>query len=111
MVEKYSKRANWDNAQDIVFINAIVEQTLAGNITQNGYTKEAWASILKEFKEKISCNYDTEQLLNRLNILKGHYKIAMELHYKASGFGWDPTNFLFTAKEDVWADYIKPSYV
>ncbi|KAL5701709.1 hypothetical protein ACHQM5_027019 [Ranunculus cassubicifolius] len=100
-------RANWDDAQDIALADAMVEQTIAANVTQNGFTKQAWGAILNEFKEKTECNYDVNQLRNRMNILKGRYRIAKDMRDSASGFGWEPTTGAFTAPKTVWADYLK----
>ncbi|KAL5722088.1 hypothetical protein ACHQM5_005652 [Ranunculus cassubicifolius] len=100
-------RANWDEAQDIAFTDAMVKQAIASNVTKNGFTKQAWGAILNEFKEKTDCNYDVDQLRNRMNILKARYKIAKDMRDNASGFGWESTTGAFTAPKTVWAEYLK----
>ncbi|KAF9597840.1 hypothetical protein IFM89_021925 [Coptis chinensis] len=99
-------RANWNDNLDVIFSDAVVKETLDGNVTQNGFTKVGWNNILKDFNEQSQCDYNMDQVRNRLNNLKSKYKVAKALTV-LSGFGWDPTTCVFTASSAVWDEYLK----
>ncbi|KAF9612012.1 hypothetical protein IFM89_037295 [Coptis chinensis] len=98
--------ANWNDNLDVIFSDEVVKETLDGNVTQNGFTKVGWNNILKDFNEKSQCDYNMDQVSNRLNNLKSKYKVAEALT-SLSGFGWDPTTCVFTASSVVWDEYLK----
>ncbi|KAF9623113.1 hypothetical protein IFM89_037515 [Coptis chinensis] len=99
-------RANWNDNLDVIFSDAMVKETLDGNVTQNGFTKVSWNNILKDFNEQSQCDYNMDQVRNRLNNLKLKYKVAKALTI-LSGFGCDPTTCVFIASSAVWDEYLK----
>ncbi|XP_010495586.1 PREDICTED: uncharacterized protein At2g29880-like [Camelina sativa] len=42
-----------------------------------------------------------------MKVLRGRYNGLAELFRFSSGFGWDPVTKKFTARDEVWDDYLK----
>ncbi|CAH8263598.1 unnamed protein product [Arabidopsis lyrata] len=63
--------------------------------------------ILPPINKQLGAKKTYSEYRNRMKILKGRYKSMAELLRFSSGFGWDPETKKFTARDEVWDDYLK----
>lgn len=63
--------------------------------------------ILPPLNKQLGTKKTYNEYRNRLKILKGKYKSLADLLRFSSGFGWDPETKKFTARDEVWDDYLK----
>ncbi|KAL1200341.1 hypothetical protein V5N11_034085 [Cardamine amara subsp. amara] len=63
--------------------------------------------ILTKLNEKLGSKKTYPQYRNRMKIFKQKYQSWTDLLRFSSGFGWDPETKKFTARDEVWDDYLK----
>ncbi|RAL44789.1 hypothetical protein DM860_003548 [Cuscuta australis] len=63
--------------------------------------------ILPELNKRLGCNKNYLNYQSRLKWFKNKWNAYSELMRFSSGFGFDSTTKMFTATDEVWADYFK----
>lgn len=77
---------------------------------KNGWTKEGWRSITKQFNEKFPlAHFTRQQMQSKEKELKENYKIIQDAR-KNSGASWDESLCMIIAKPNVWGEMIKVSH-
>lgn len=58
MARKNAQRASWDNEKDAFLVDAMLEQTLAGERADPGWKKEAWRTATTVLNGCFAVSYD-----------------------------------------------------
>jgi hypothetical protein len=94
----------WTN-EDVDKLLAAIQNNLVGNPADNGFSKETWTKILKDFNERSQLTLKKEQLQSKLHSLKEKYFIFKDMKNQ-SGWGWDDVRQIPDIDERVWNDYV-----
>ena len=90
-------------------MEAYLHQDNIGNRVNGSFTTHAFDNILKELLENFPNKHiDKEKLQNRMKHMKKKWFACYDIFKNGmSGFGWDPTNEMFTAEPEVWQQVIE----
>jgi len=80
-------KAIWDNDAVDILCDVCIAEIEAGNRPGTSFTKVGWENMVKNISEKTQRGYDKAQLKNKLELLKGEWKLWKQLIGKETGLG------------------------
>jgi hypothetical protein len=107
-------RTYWTPPMDRYLIDLLLDQVHRGNKFGQTFISQAWIDMAALFNVKFQSHHDKDVLKNRYKHLRRLYNEIKNL-LENSGFSWDETREMITAKDHIWDAYIKvncfPSYM
>jgi Myb/SANT-like DNA-binding domain len=106
-VEKEKEnKIRWNKRMEEVLFLELLEQANNGKSADNGFKKEAWVAALDAVMAVTTQWALVEQCSNKNDAYKTLWKEWMWIG-KQSGFGFDESIGLYTARDSAWEDLIK----
>ena len=93
---------NWTSTMDRYLIELLQDQVQIGH----KFVSKAWIEMVRLFNAKFGCHHDKVGLRNKYKHLRGQYN-DINIFLDQSGFSWDETGEMVTAKDYVWDSYTK----
>ena len=100
-------KAIWDNDVVDILCDVCIVEIEVGHRPGTSFTKIGWENMVKNISEKTQRGYDKAQLKNKLELLKGEWKLWKQLIGKETGLGWNGNNNTVDASEEWWRSKIK----
>ncbi|MQM02352.1 hypothetical protein Taro_035118 [Colocasia esculenta] len=94
----------WTEEKDVLFIQLLTDEVLAGETDAFALTDYAWANIKKSFNEGVEGYYSKSALKHRLTYYKTAY-ITIEDLLRNAAFTWDVDNCCVHAESVQWEYY------
>ncbi|XP_010269913.1 PREDICTED: L10-interacting MYB domain-containing protein-like isoform X2 [Nelumbo nucifera] len=99
-------KAKWTPPRDDYLVELMIDRLPFGwKKSENGFTKQAWLSMVIRFNRKFGLDFEKAQLRNRYTNLRRMYFIIKSL-INQNGFGWDDAQQTITASDEDWNRYI-----
>ncbi|KAJ6745311.1 hypothetical protein OIU74_028071 [Salix koriyanagi] len=99
-------RTYWTPPMDHYLIDLLLDQVQRGNKFGQTFISQAWIDMTASFNVKFQSHHDKDVLKNRYKHLRRLYNEIKNL-LDNSGFSWDETREMITAKDHIWDAYIK----
>ncbi|XP_058224209.1 uncharacterized protein LOC131333613 isoform X3 [Rhododendron vialii] len=99
-------RMYWTLPIDHYLIDLLLDQVQRGNKIGHAFMIHAWNEMVVSFNSKFRLQYDKEVLNSRYKYLRQQYNDVSFL-LDESGFYWDETGEMVTAKENFWDSFAK----
>ncbi|GJY92345.1 Myb/SANT-like domain, harbinger transposase-derived nuclease domain protein [Tanacetum coccineum] len=100
----------WSNVEESKLVEELVTMVTSGlYIADNGFKSGYLQHLKKHFKKALpDSNKSVKNIESKVKTMKKDWKTVYDMVYgsSTSGFGWDESNKLLTASNDVWNDYI-----
>jgi Myb/SANT-like DNA-binding domain len=101
---KRAAPAKWSDDDIKSLLTGLLDAKDKGLTSENGFKASVWSSISARYNDpQKQANRACESKWARL---KTDYR-AVKFLRDLSGFGWDSTNFLVTAEDEVWEELAK----
>ncbi|XP_019415148.1 PREDICTED: uncharacterized protein LOC109326796 [Lupinus angustifolius] len=99
-------RTYWTPPMDRFLIDSLLEHVKSGNKLGQTFFTQAWNDMVTSFNEQFKSQYDKDILKNRYKHLRKQFSDVNNL-LQQTGFSWDDTREMISAKDHVWDAYIK----
>ncbi|KAK6932187.1 Myb/SANT-like domain [Dillenia turbinata] len=98
----------WTHAMDDALVDAFMHQYDMGNKMNGTFITKAYENIVKELIEKFGEWLNKEKVRNRWKTIKKNFSEPYDIFKNGlSGFAWNPTTQLWSAKTEVWEKLIE----
>ncbi|XP_059650233.1 uncharacterized protein LOC132295993 [Cornus florida] len=98
-------RLDWNAQMDDIFVDALHNQYLKGNMHDGTFTTRAYHEIVEELKQKLGIDINKAKVKNRLKTTKTRFNECLDLFKNGlSGFAWSQETKMWNAEPEVWAD-------
>ncbi|XP_059640342.1 uncharacterized protein LOC132282621 isoform X1 [Cornus florida] len=101
-------RCVWTAQMDDIFVDALHNQFVKGNMIDGTFTTKAYNEIVHELKERLGIDINKDKVKNRLKTIKKIFNECFNLFKTGlSGFAWSEATKMWYAEPEVWASLIK----
>ncbi|XP_059629816.1 uncharacterized protein LOC132272739 [Cornus florida] len=105
-------RLDWNAQMDDIFVDALHNQYLKGNMLDGTFTTRAYHEIVEELKQKLGIDINKDKVKNRLKTTKTRFNECFNLFKNdLSGFAWSQETKMWSTEPKVWADLIAVGFL
>ncbi|KAM7459599.1 hypothetical protein LguiA_036593 [Lonicera macranthoides] len=99
-------RTYWTPPMDHYLIDLLLDQVHRGNRIGQTFIGQAWNEMVTSFNANFKSHHDKDVLKNRYKHFRRHYN-DVKILLEQTGFSWDESREMVTAKDHIWDAYIK----